>query len=364
MRILLLRLALLSPLFAFSQSSFLDYLYHKRECAIWDSTRNIGDFKGTLKFISTVKENSIPKDYLMSYYAVQSEMYLNLGDSIKAKENLRKAVFSGTPSMFINYLKMNYDTVSQQHHEIILQLEQEYTIYYSEYRKSLDEKLVAICDEMYNNDQSVRNVYHAMIQSKDMLKKDSVLAVMKYNDEVNIKTYDSIVDANGWVYRDRAGYQMKNYHIIVAHNASSYRYKYVKLGYELAKQNKIGWQELIGIQSFAFIKSEKKHEKARFIENWVLDTKESVSNDFNLMIAYCLSKDIMDGGTFNGNEKRIKLYLNSTDSNNSKALEKLESLKKELIRFGADSSKIEIDKTSIYNNIDGIVKNCVGIEYI
>ena len=134
---------------------------------------------------------------------------------------------------------------------------------------------------------------------------DSNKAILIFNNTNDFQhIYDSIVNKDGWLYKENNGDQLKNFHIIVAHNNSSFRYKYVDIDYNLAKLNKINWNEVIGIQSFAFIKTKKVDSNIRFIENFILKNENEIDEDFNKFIEYCLSLDLMDGSTFNGHEKK------------------------------------------------------------
>ncbi|MFO0357519.1 MAG: hypothetical protein ACK50A_11235 [Sphingobacteriaceae bacterium] len=343
-----------------SSQGIYTYINFKKVILKCDSLIEMNDFKSADKLLSQYKVQDVPLDFKRSYYCNLTEINIFKLNKDIALNYFTNAVLLGTKRVYIDYLYKRYKNSGEV--EIINLLNEKFPEIENKYNQKIDYSLVNICDKIYREDQSIRHYYSNAIKNKESKNiKDSILNCMSKCDELNIKTYDSIVNKNGWLFKSRTGHQLRNYHIIVAHAESKYRYKYVKTGFDLAKRNKIEWNEIIGMQTFAFTKSEIEFENIRYVENFIIGNKIDVKSDFNTFIYYCLFLELTDGGTYNGNPKRIKLYLNS--SNVKERLEILKLIKKKIESFGEiGENVITISEKENFKN--KITKGSIGIMFL
>ena len=219
-------------------------------------------------------------------------------------------------------------------------------------------------DEMRDADQAIRGILHDAYVAKDtslMKLRRKQMAVVDSSTE---RIYDSLCDKYGWIDKAIIGRSMKNYHIVIAHAPDNMRYKYVERGYQLCKENKIPWFEVISMESFAFLRNEIK--KVHYIGNFIINQQKKPTNEFNEFIIYSLSTEIDDGGTYMGREKRIKLKINIKDNkaDTSGLLAQLKEIKKMLLKFNVPESKVQVDTTDYISNEKSVENYVIGIEYI
>lgn len=349
-----------------AQSNINSFIKYKKDFAFIDSIVESGNYKLAKSLLLKIDKNKIPKDFISSYYTAFCEIYLNFGDLEKTCEFAKKSILSGCDERYLKYLKGVYDTSSFEYHTIFKQFEVIYPEMLASYRGKLNQKLILEVNKMYNDDQSIRHTIIQALKNKNKKESDSISAVLEKTDSINQLVYEDIVGRIGWVYRDSIGYELKNYHIILAHGSSEKRLKYVDIGYKLAVQNKVPWIELIDIESFDFIKTEKKIGNISFLGNFIVKNLRSSKSDFNKFLAYCIKYDLSDGGTFNGREKKMKLYINiHKDKTDLNAVNKLLlSVKKNIVDFGLDPSKIVIDINNAVKSEKSVNDYCIGIEYL
>jgi hypothetical protein len=165
---------------------------------------------------------------------------------------------------------------------------------------------------MRDSDQAIRGLLHNAYVTKDTILIKSLRKQMAIVDLNTERIYDSLCDKYGWIDKAIIGKSFTDYHIVIAHAPEKMRYKYVERGYQLCKENKIPWFEVISMECFAFIRN--KIGKVHYIDNFIISEQKKPSNEFNEFIIYCLSMDITDEGSYNGKEKRIKLKINIKDN--------------------------------------------------
>jgi hypothetical protein len=351
--------ALLCPLLGVTQS--IDrYIEFKKEYVSLDSLISNKEFKLAYEVLSKRDLARVPKDFIRGYYSFWCEYYLAAGDYDKSIEFARQVVLHGAGPSYIKYLELNYDSTEKY---FVNNLKNKYPLWEKEVASHIDTGKRKLLDKMYNSDQGIRHLYNSFIVNGSQEQKDSILMIMKEIDTRNIRIYDSIAESmGGWIFKDSLGLELKNYHIILAHNEDSIRYKYISKGYDFAKKNLIEWNEIIGIQVFAFRKSDLK-DRICFLNNFSPNNSGAVHNDYNRFICYCLSVDLTAPGN---RSKKIKLYINhrTAPKNDNSYIKILERIKKSLIQFGVDASSVIIDKNNYRKQFNDTKDFVIGIEYL
>ena len=346
-----------------SQAPIYSYIKYRTTILSMDTLREKKEYDKIFNILNSMDVPSIPKDFITSYYAKFSEYYLNKRNKEKALFYAKKAVDIGLDTMWLMYLKLEYSS-KEKFAPIVKEIKENYPKWMKEYRDKINWSFRNKADEMKDSDQAIRGMLHDAYVAKDTSLIKLRRKQMAVVDSSTERIYDSLCDKYGWIDKAIIGRSMKNYHIVIAHAPDKMRYKYVERGYQLCKENKIPWYEVISMESFAFLRN--KIGKVHYIDNFIISQQKKPTNEFNEFIIYSLSTEVNDGGTYDGREKKIKLTINIKDSkvDTSGLLSELKEIKKILLKFNVPDNKVQIDESNYTTNEKSTENYVIGIEFI
>jgi len=116
-------------------------------------------------------------------------------------------------------------------------------------------------DSIYNNDQKYRKNIQNFIQNNDSNQKkiDSVLQVMSFHDQINIKKVEKILDVYGWIGSQEIGDKANSaLFLVIQHADLTVQKKYLPILKDAVKNNKALPSDLALLEDRIAIGSGKK----------------------------------------------------------------------------------------------------------
>jgi hypothetical protein len=323
--------------------SFNRYLKNKFLFKSAEELVDSGKYERALKIVASLEPYP---DFNRLSYTLRTRIFFETKNIDSAIFYAHKSILTGLGENFVK--QYNSETNSIKEKEIYNEILKNFPIWKAEQEKKINTKLKKELDNLAYLDQNARAMIMGAIRSGDKKLKDSLNIIIQHQDSINQRKFDSLYQMYGWFSENKIGI-MYNKDLVIIHGSKQYYIKYLKALKKDAEMGNCAWEDLIGIQKFAFF----KHPINAFTHDLfplTINENKVFDRTANEYILYSLAVYLSSGSTYNGKTPKINLYPVSIDGKNKCRVKKdINYIEKTLLKYGAKKTQITSSKNIKYN---------------